>query len=170
MIIKEIQGLRSISILLIILFHLEITNFEFGFIGVDIFLVISGFIFSKIIIGDYHNGNFKFSKYYNRRVKRLLPALLVTLFFVTIFSWLFLIPLELKYYGQSLFSSALFLSNFYYYIANNDYFLPNSYSLIHLWSLSLEIQFYIIYGIEYIIVIRIIKKEKNLILKNMIKQ
>ena len=100
MIIKEIQGLRSISIILILLFHLEIPYFDFGFIGVDIFLVISGFIFSKIIINDYQKGDFKFSKYFNRRIKRLLPALLATLFFVTIVSWLFLTPLDLKYFGR----------------------------------------------------------------------
>ena len=145
MIVKEIQGLRTISLILIFLFHLEIPFFKYGYLGVDIFFVISGFIFSKIILSELKTNNFNFKIYFFKRVRRLFPALITTLLFVTLISWLYLPPQDLKYYGQSLVSTSLFLSNFYYLIINNDYFAPNSFSLLHLWSLSLEVQFYIFF-------------------------
>ena len=84
--IKEIQLLRAISLILVLLFHLEISNFNKGYIGVDIFLVISGFVFSKILTNSFQN-KFNFIKYFQRRAQRLLPGLVFTLILVTIFSW-----------------------------------------------------------------------------------
>lgn len=159
--IKEIQLLRAISLILVLLFHLEITNFSKGYIGVDIFFVISGFIFSKILTNSFQN-KFSFTKYFRRRAQRLFPGLIFTLILVTMFSWVYLTPIDLRYYGQSLFSSLIFLSNFYYFIINNDYFAPNSYPLVHLWSLSLEIQFYILFPIIFFLCLKIFKLKKNI--------
>ena len=159
--IKEIQLLRAISLILVLLFHLEISYFNKGYIGVDIFLVISGFVFSKILTNSFQN-KFNFTKYFRRRAQRLLPGLVFTLILVTIFSWVYLTPIDLRYYGQSLFSSLIFLSNFYYFIINNDYFAPNSYPLVHLWSLSLEIQFYVLFPIIFFICLKIFKIKKNI--------
>ena len=134
--IKEIQGLRSISVFLILFFHLNISYFQLGYLAVDIFFVISGIIFSKIILTDLNSNNFSIFEYFKRRIRRLFPGLIILVIIVSIISWLYLIPSELKYYGQSLFSTSLFVSNIYFYVVNNDYFQPNSYSLLHLWSLS----------------------------------
>ena len=159
--IKEIQGLRSISVFLILLFHLNISYFKLGYLAVDIFFVISGFIFSKIIFTDLNNKNFSILNYSKQRIKRLFPGLIILLFFVTIISWLLLPPAELSYYGQSLFSVSLFVSNVYFYIVNNDYFSPNSYSLLHLWSLSLELQFYVLYPLLILFINRFYTLKKN---------
>ena len=162
MILKEIQGLRFISLIIILLFHLNIPYFEFGYLGVDIFFFISGFIFTKIIFSDIEYNRFSFTEYFIKRARRILPGLVITLIFVTVISWLYLIPLNLKYYGQSLLSSSVFLSNIYFFIANNDYFSPNSYSLLHLWSLSLEIQFYFIYPLLIIFFYKFDYLKKNI--------
>ena len=130
--IKEIQGLRSFSVFLILFYHLNISFFELGFLAVDVFFIISGFIFSKLIFTDIQKKNFFFTEYFKSRIKRLFPGLIILLFFVTLISWLYLIPLELKYYGQNLFSTSVFISNLYFYIVNNDYFSPNTYSLLPL--------------------------------------
>ena len=165
MIIKEIQGLRALSVFLILFYHLGFNNFKFGFLAVDVFFVISGLIFSKLIFTDLDKNNFSFKKYSIKRAKRLFPGLFIVIFFVSIISWLFLIPNELKYYGQSLFSTSTFISNIYFYIVNNDNFSPNTYSLLHLWSLSLELQFYIIYPILILLIyfFKTLKKNINLI-------
>ena len=145
MIIKEIQGLRSLSVFIILLYHLNSSYFELGYLGVDVFFIVSGFIISKIILANIEKKNFSFIDYFNRRIRRLVPGLILVIFLVSILSWLYQIPLDLKYYGQSLFSTSIFLSNIYFYVINNDYFASNTFPLIHLWSLSLEVQFYIIY-------------------------
>ena len=162
MILKEIQGLRFISLIIILLFHLNIPYFKLGYLGVDIFFFISGFIFSKIIFSDIINNKFSFSEYFIKRARRILPGLVVLLIFVTALSWLYLIPIDLKYYGQSLFSTSIFLSNIYFFIANNDYFAPNSYSLLHLWSLSVEIQFYFIYPLLILFLFKIGFQKKKI--------
>ena len=166
MIIKEIQGLRAISLLLVLFYHLKLSGFELGYLGVDIFFVISGFIFSKIILENLESNKFNFFKYLKNRIIRLLPALLSTFFISTIFFWIVLTPNELEYFGQSLFSSSLFLSNFYYYAINFDYFAPSNYPLIHLWSLSLEVQFYLLLPLFYyfIFYFKLKKNMKHIVL------
>jgi len=159
--IKEIQGLRSISVFLILFYHLNLSYFKLGFLAVDVFFIISGIIYSKLIFTDINNKNFSLLEYARRRIRKLFPGLVILLFLVTLVSWLFLIPHELKYYGQNLFSSSVFASNFYFYIVNNDYFSPNTYSLLHLWSLSLELQFYFIYPLIILFINNFIFLKKN---------
>ena len=84
MIIKEIQGLRSFAVILILFFHLGIPNFELGYLGVDIFFIISGFIFTKIILKSIETKKFSIKEYFKRRILRLFPALFITLFIVTL--------------------------------------------------------------------------------------
>ena len=112
--IREIQGLRSISVFLILFFHLNISYFNLGYLAVDIFFVISGVIFSKIIFTDLNKNNFSIFEYSQRRIKRLFPGLIILVIIVSIISWLYLTPSELQYYGQSLFSTSLFISNISY--------------------------------------------------------
>lgn len=154
MIIKEIQGLRAISVLLILFYHLKIPYFGFGYLGVDIFFFISGFIFSKIILEKIDNKSFSIKNYVCSRANRLLPGLLLLLVIVTVISWFVLTPIELRYYGQSLVSTIFFLSNFYYYLINSDYFSTDKFSLLHLWSLSLEVQFYFFFPLILLFIYR----------------
>jgi peptidoglycan/LPS O-acetylase OafA/YrhL len=162
MIIKEIQGLRAISVLLILFYHLNIPYFKFGYLGVDIFFFISGFLFSKIILEKIDNNAFLIRDYIRSRANRLLPGLLLLLVTITVFSWFVLTPRELQYYGQSLVSTTFFLSNFYYYLINFDYFSPDKFPLVHLWSLSLEVQFYFFFPLILLFIYRYKKFKSNI--------
>lgn len=162
MIYKEIQGLRVIAIFLVFFYHLNIPFFNQGYLGVDIFFILSGIIFSKILTFEFNNDKFSFYLFINKRVNRLFPALFLVLFSLLIVCWLFFTPQHLKYFGASLFSTAFFSSNFFYLIVQHDYFSSNTYILQHLWSLSLEFQFYLFYSILFYFVHKIIKQKKNI--------
>lgn len=143
----EIDGLRALAIIPVVLFHAGVVGFSGGFVGVDIFFVISGYLITSVILRDIAQHTFSLRTFYARRIRRLLPALFVFLTVTTIFAYLFLkYPGDLESYGASLFAQSLFLSNFYF-SGLGDYFgtpvevLP----LLHTWSLSLEEQFYFIF-------------------------
>ena len=137
----DIDGLRAISVILVILFHAKIL--KIGFIGVDIFFVISGFLITNILIDGK---KFNILKFYERRARRLLPVLFFALIIATILSYLFLFPSELRDFGQSLISTIFGLSNFLFLI-ESGYFDSSSdlKPLLHTWSLSIEQQFYFLY-------------------------
>ena len=141
----HIDGLRSIAVLPVILYHAGFDFFSGGFVGVDVFFVLSGFLISSIILVEIENEKFSFFEFYSRRAKRILPALYFMFFLALISSLYFLPPHLLKDFGQSLFSAALFISNIFFYV-ETDYF--NDYSqtspLLHTWSLSVEEQFYLV--------------------------
>ena len=141
----EIDGLRAIAIMPVILFHAGIELFSGGYVGVDIFFVISGFLIASLIIQDIETNKFSFLTFYERRARRLLPALIFTLVFVAALSWIFHVPDKLKDTFQELVSNAFFLSNFHYTLVW-DYFeewkLPPVF--LNTWSLAVEEQFYLI--------------------------
>lgn len=142
----EIDGLRAIAVLPVILFHAHVNLFQGGFVGVDIFFVISGYLITTIILTNIYNSSFSISDFYERRARRLLPALFTVLLFTTIFSVLLLPPIELRDFGQSLFFVSFFISNFFFWIESGYFdggidFKP----LIHTWSLGVEEQFYILF-------------------------
>jgi len=142
----DINGLRAYAVALVVLFHFGVSGFSGGFIGVDVFFVISGFLMTKIIIEKFQSNSFSFLSFYLARAIRILPALLILTIGVTIFSWFFLIPEEYKTYAKHAASSITFLSNLMYFRESGDYFAVNThnYILLHTWSLSVEWQFYII--------------------------
>ena len=138
----EIDGLRAIAVLPVILFHAHVNLFQGGFVGVDIFFVISGYLITTIILTNIYNSSFSISDFYERRARRLLPALFTVLLFTTIFSVLLLPPIELRDFGQSLFFVSFFISNFFFWIESGYFdggidFKP----LIHTWSLGVEEHF-----------------------------
>jgi peptidoglycan/LPS O-acetylase OafA/YrhL len=141
----DIDGLRALAVLLVILYHYFPGRIKGGFIGVDIFFVISGYLICGNILKDIDNDNFSFLKFYYRRIRRIFPSLIVVLIFVLILSWFTLFPIELKSLGKHIIGSSLFISNI---ISYNEigYFDFNSYlkPLLHLWSLGIEEQFYLI--------------------------
>ena len=143
---KELDGLRALAILPVVFFH---AGFEFaglGFLGVDIFFVLSGYLITGTILNRHHHDDFNVVDFYLRRIRRLFPALC----FVIIITWttaaLFFLPHQFKDFGQSVAASVLFFSN-YFFLIEHGYFTQESElkPLLHTWSLGVEMQFYLIF-------------------------
>ncbi len=151
----EIDGLRSIAVVSVILYHAQIVIFNLqpfkgGFIGVDIFFVISGYLITSIIIKELiDKGDFSFRNFYERRVRRILPALLFVILLSIPFSWIYLYPLDLLGYSESILYSLGFGSNFYFHYSGLEYGSPEGLlkPFLHTWSLAVEEQYYIIFPI-----------------------
>lgn len=157
---KDIDGLRAIAILAILVFHID-PRFSGGFIGVDVFFVISGFLITGIIWRAFENQSFSFSEFYLKRIRRLFPALFVTLFLSFIFVLAFGLNNEIEMYGKSVLSSLYYVSNMFFY-TQSGYFDSDLElnPLLHTWSLSVEEQFYIIFPV---FIFFIFKKKHNAI-------
>ena len=143
---REIDGLRAISVLVIILFHLKVEAFAGGFVGVDVFFVVSGFLITRIIVGGLNEGSFTFRDFYIRRTTRILPALVVTVIAVLAVAAYLQLPDALVHTAREGLFALLSLSNFYYW-SEADYWAraAENYPLLHTWSLGVEEQFYLVY-------------------------
>ena len=147
----EIDGLRAIAVVSVILYHAQIVIFgrdwfEGGFIGVDIFFVISGYLITRIILNELEERNtFSFLKFYERRARRILPMLLVVISVCIPFAWQKLLPLDLVDFAKSALSAIGFGSNFFFYFSTTEYGADSALlkPLLHTWSLGVEEQFYI---------------------------
>lgn len=144
----DIGFLRAFSVLIVVFFHFKIPFFSGGFLGVDIFFVISGFLMTKIILSGLSKGTFSFVQFYLKRAKRILPALLLLLVFVLIVSVTLFLPEDLRLNSKYVFLSPIFLTNVYFWLYTG-YFDPASQTniLLHTWSLSVEWQFYMLYPV-----------------------
>ena len=144
----QIDGLRAFAVLAVIIYHGFPGYLNGGFLGVDIFFVISGYLITRLILNNLQNKEFTFKEFYYRRIKRILPALILMLIITLIFGGLVLFADEYKSLGIHIFGGATFISNFILY-SEIGYFDPDSHSkpLLHLWSLAIEEQFYIIWPI-----------------------
>ena len=142
---KNIQVLRFLSVVFVVLYHLNVPYFENGYLGVDIFFIVSGYVVTKSIYFQLQTGTFKIILFYNQRLKRLLPALYLMLIVTFIFSLIYDPPHVTKDISQAIVSIVLYMSNIFYY-TEIDYFntFLNESALLHTWSLSLEEQFYFI--------------------------
>lgn len=142
----EIDGLRAVAIIPVVLFHAGAGGFEGGYLGVDVFFVISGYLITKIILGEIENKRFSVLTFYVRRCRRILPAYVVVLLVGMFFSWRWMMPGELRNFSQSVFASSIFSSNVLFW-TEAGYFLPGSAEkpLLHTWSLSVEEQFYVFF-------------------------
>jgi peptidoglycan/LPS O-acetylase OafA/YrhL len=151
----EIDGLRAIAVVSVILYHAGFRAFQGGYVGVDVFFVISGYLITRIIHEDLTNGAFRLSHFFMRRVRRIIPALLVVLVICTPFAYLWLPPEKLKEFADSLLATNLFVSNFLFW-SESGYFAADVRlkPLIHMWSLSVEEQFYIVYPIFLLLLYR----------------
>ncbi|MCP3888173.1 MAG: acyltransferase [Desulfobulbaceae bacterium] len=147
----EIDGLRAVAILLVVIYHAsfsigEHTLFPGGYIGVDVFFVISGYLITRILLSDMEKDSFSFTRFYERRARRILPALITVAFTASIFSWHILMPEPLLEYGQSLIATAIFSANIYFQqLDNYTAELIAHRPLLHMWSLGIEEQFYILF-------------------------
>lgn len=144
----DIDGLRAIAVLSVVIFHAFPTLLKGGFIGVDIFFVISGFLISTIIFGNLEQNSFKVTEFYSRRIKRIFPALLLVLLSCYLLGWFALFAQEYKQLGKHIFSGAGFISNIILW-TESGYFdnTAETKPLLHLWSLGIEEQFYIVWPI-----------------------
>ena len=145
---KEIDGLRTIAVLPVILFHAGILGFGGGYVGVDIFFVISGHLITSIILEEQNQGRFSIINFYERRARRILPALIWVLLLTSIASFVLMSPGELEDYSDSLISVATFSSNIFFYL-QSGYFSTASDEkpLLHTWSLAVEEQYYIVFPV-----------------------
>ena len=144
----EIDGLRAIAVLPVILFHAGFTFIGGGFIGVDVFFVISGYLITSIIIEDLENNKFSLWSFYERRARRILPALFLVIFVCIPFAWIWMSQAQLKDFSQSLIAVSFFVSNFLFW-RESGYFdtVVEEKPLLHTWSLAVEEQFYIVFPI-----------------------
>lgn len=142
----EIDGLRAVAVLAVILYHAHIPGFRGGFAGVDIFFVISGYLITRIIDREARLGEFSFARFYEHRARRILPALSVMLAASAAAALCILLPGDLRQFSQSLAATALFVSNFFFW-RSMDYFSQPAelMPLLHSWSLAIEEQFYIFF-------------------------
>ncbi|MGC9532847.1 acyltransferase family protein [Vibrio atlanticus] len=143
---KDINGLRAIAVIAVVLFHFNASWMPGGFAGVDVFFVISGFLMTGIIFRGIEQENFSILKFYVARANRIIPALAVLCLVLLVFGWFYLTPLDYRALGKHVRSSMGFLSNIIYW-RESGYFDAASHEkwLLHTWSLSAEWQFYIIY-------------------------
>lgn len=143
---SDIDGLRAIAVLSVVLFHFRLHTFRGGFVGVDIFFVISGYLISKIIINEAFDGTFSIISFYERRARRILPALFAVSIAVTYGAYCLFSPPELIYFAKSLWASTLFGANIFFFETLN-YFSPAAtrLPLLHFWSLGVEEQFYLLF-------------------------
>jgi peptidoglycan/LPS O-acetylase OafA/YrhL len=139
----DIDGLRAFAVLAVIAFHVGFNGTSGGFVGVDIFFVISGYLITGIIEKDLNADTFSVAAFYERRVRRILPAFVVVLVFTTLLAYRYLLPADTIDYGWSLAATAFSASNFYF-LSKSGYF-ESSGPLLHTWSLSVEEQFYIFF-------------------------
>ncbi|MGF1721717.1 acyltransferase [Vibrio kyushuensis] len=156
----DINGLRAIAIIAVVLFHFNPMWAPGGFAGVDVFFVISGFLMTGIIFTGLEKSNFSLFKFYLARANRIIPALSILCLALLIFGWLYLIPQDYSILGKDVVSSMSFLSNIVYW-TESGYF-DNASSgklLLHTWSLSTEWQFYFIYPIVLIVLNKIVPLE-----------
>ena len=121
----DIDGLRAIAVALVVMFHLSIGFAKGGFIGVDVFFVISGFLIAGLIRKDVNRTKFSFLNFYERRIRRLFPALFAALFVTSAAAWCVLFPLELESYGRQLAASIGFVTNIYFF-NGSGYFADDS--------------------------------------------
>lgn len=142
----DIDGLRAISVLGVVLYHVGATWLPGGFAGVDVFFVISGFLITGIIARQSDEGRFSFADFYERRIRRIYPSLVVVLLATTLVAVMVMLPRDLRLFGRTLVWTPLFASNFLF-IGDLGYFDPGAAAkpLLHTWSLGVEEQFYIVF-------------------------
>ena len=155
----EIDGLRALAVVPVILFHAGFSWFSGGFVGVDVFFVISGYLITTILIEDLENNRFSITNFYERRVRRILPALFLIMALCIPFAWLWMVPSQNKDFSASLFAVSVFISNILFW-QESGYFAAAAEEkpLLHTWSLAVEEQYYVLFPIFLFFLWRFRKK------------
>jgi peptidoglycan/LPS O-acetylase OafA/YrhL len=156
---REIDGLRALAVIPIIFFHAGFDVFEGGFVGVDVFFVISGYLITSVIITQKKAGTFSLLKFYERRARRILPALFVIMAICIPFALLWLLPNDIKNFAQSLVAVSLFISNIFFWVRSGYFEIDAELNpLLHTWSLAVEEQFYLLFPLFLLIMWRLAKR------------
>lgn len=143
---REVDGLRAVAVLPVILFHAGFSVFSGGFVGVDVFFVISGYLITSILMAELEKGDFSIARFYERRARRILPALFVVMLACLPFAYMWMMPSQLKDFAASVVSVVFSLSNLFF-LSQVNYFAPDAYTqpLLHTWSLAIEEQYYFLF-------------------------
>lgn len=152
---REIDGLRAVAVLPVIFFHAGFATFSGGFVGVDVFFVISGYLITGIILSELATDGFSIVRFYERRARRILPALFFVITVSIPLAWLWLLPGDMRDFSDSVLAVAFFFSNILFWL-RTDYFATQSTlaPLLHTWSLAVEEQFYLFFPIFLILIWR----------------
>ncbi|CAH9056420.1 hypothetical protein PSECIP111951_01457 [Pseudoalteromonas holothuriae] len=162
----DIDGLRALAVLSVITFHFDMSYLTGGFLGVDIFFVISGYLITSIIYKEKLNDKFSYREFYSRRAKRILPPLFFMLTLVLAVGWYLMLPYDFYKLGVSAISVLMFASNMQYALRSGDYFSADSseWPLLHTWSLAVEEQYYFIFPITLFLLLKFLKQHTLLTL------
>ncbi len=143
---REIDGLRALAVVPVVLFHAGFQAFGGGFVGVDIFFVISGYLITSIIVAERQSGHFSMAGFYERRARRILPALLLVMACCIPFAWAFMAPQDMRSFSQSLVAVSLFASNVLFFLTSGYFDTAAELKpLLHTWSLAVEEQYYLLF-------------------------
>jgi peptidoglycan/LPS O-acetylase OafA/YrhL len=155
----EIDGLRALAVVPVILFHAGFEAFSGGFVGVDVFFVISGYLITSIILTQKAAGTFSLVNFYERRARRILPTLFFVIATCIPFAWLWLLPKDMKDFAESVGAVSLFLSN-HLFLSESGYFetAAELKPLLHMWSLAVEEQYYILFPLFLLVMWRFAKR------------
>lgn len=151
----DIDGLRAVSIISVVLYHVGVPYVSGGFVGVDVFFVISGYLITSIVLAEMRGGTFSFARFYERRARRLLPTLAVVLAVTFLVSLLIMVPEDFEEFCKSMFYALVFMANLFF-ADQGGYFDPSSQltPLLHFWSLAVEEQFYIVWPLVLFALLR----------------
>ena len=153
------DGLRALAVIPVIFFHAGFQTFSGGFVGVDVFFVISGYLITSLILAEKQAGTFSLIRFYERRARRILPALFLVMFACLPLAWLWLLPEDMKSFSQSLVAVSAFSSNVHFWLQSGYFDTANELKpLIHTWSLAAEEQYYLLFPIFLLLTWRLGKR------------
>lgn len=152
----DVDGLRAVAVLAVVLHHAQVPFFSGGYVGVDVFFVISGYLITKLIYQNSQRGKFSFGEFYSRRVKRLLPAMFATIFLTVAASAFIMGSQDFSDLGKSVIYSILSIANVLFWL-EAGYFEPDALTrpMLHMWSLSVEEQFYLVWPAVFVALIKL---------------
>lgn len=155
-----IDGLRALAVIVVLLFHAKVPGFSGGFVGVDVFFVISGYLITLLILHEHAAGRFTLVGFYERRIRRIFPALILVALSTLAIGAFVMLPPDLTHLGSSAVATMLFMSNIYFWRREQDYLRgdPELEPLVHTWSLAIEEQFYLLFPVFILGVIRVSKR------------
>jgi peptidoglycan/LPS O-acetylase OafA/YrhL len=161
----DIEGLRAIAILLVVAFHVGVPGLRGGFVGVDVFFVLSGYLITGLLVHELRStGRLRLLNFYGRRIRRLLPAVAVMLVVVVVAVSTLLSPDERKLYSRAAFAAGAYASNIWFQLYSSDYFSPAAEGnpFLHTWSLAVEEQFYLVWPLLLVLTFRMSRSTRGL--------